>query len=693
MNEQDIEKKDNSPASGDMDDFNVFVDKYVNSNNDIVKEPREEQKKVSKDEDDSEEYYDSTYSTPKKMSKLKKFTISIIAVLVVFSTAFMAYALTLPADRVREGVTVSGIPIGGMTHTEAYEKLKSSNISGANSIVLDSGTSKYTLTPHEIDAQLNFDETVDRAFNYGKNGNIITNAFTSLKVMVVGKDIAPVITYDENKLSDIINKMGSEAIGSAVVNHSVRFDDDGTAYIVPGKSGYNNDPTEIIKQIDNALNKEFTTNIKIIFKAASPGELTIEALDALMYKDPVNATFVRENGEIVIKPEEKGRYIDKEACAELLPQIKENGPEVKIPYSAIDAEITKKSLEGKLFNKELASYTTRFNAGSVNRSSNIANAASKVNGTILLPGETFSFNKVVGKRTVSNGFKQAPEYQNGQSVMGIGGGTCQASTTVYSAALYAGLKITKRSNHSMSVNYVPLGQDATVTDGGLDLQFLNNTDYPIKIKASVSGGSVTVTIVGTATTPEKTVKLVHTRVAANSGSAVRTTRIFYDVNGNELSREDLGVSRYKPHGSGNSSDNNSSNNNSTSSNNESENNNEPEATESNSPAPTKKPESSDNNTSDSGENNTSSGNNSSSESSSSSESNSSSDNSSSSESSSSSGGSSSSESSSSSGGGSSSESSSSSGGGSSSESNSSSSGGSSAPAADAPSVPVKTDET
>ena len=85
MNEQDIEKKDNSPTSGDMDDFNVFVDKYVNSNNEIVKESQDKQKNISQDEDDFEEYYDSTYSKPKKMSKLKKFVISVVAVLVVFT--------------------------------------------------------------------------------------------------------------------------------------------------------------------------------------------------------------------------------------------------------------------------------------------------------------------------------------------------------------------------------------------------------------------------------------------------------------------------------------------------------------------------------------------------------------------------------------------------------------------------------
>ena len=127
--------------------------------------------------------------------------------------------------------------------------------------------------------------------------------------------------------------------------------------------------------------------------------------------------------------------------------------------------------------------------------------------------------------------------------MGVGGGTCQVSTTLYNAVLYSGLKIVNRRNHSMSVAYVPLGQDATVTDGGIDFQFMNDTKYPVKIKSYVEGGTVTVDIIGTSYEPARTYKIQNSA----SGLKVKTSRITYDENGKELNREHISTSVYKPH--------------------------------------------------------------------------------------------------------------------------------------------------
>ena len=133
-------------------------------------------------------------------------------------------------------------------------------------------------------------------------------------------------------------------------------------------------------------------------------------------------------------------------------------------------------------------YTPISTSSTNERNDNIRTAFGKFNGYVLQPGKQFSFNGVVGQRTTSNGFKKAIEYAYGEHVEGIGGGVCQASTTLYQAAVCAGLQIIKREPHSDSVNYTEYGKDATVYWNGkrkIDFVFKNNTDEPIYIVAAV----------------------------------------------------------------------------------------------------------------------------------------------------------------------------------------------------------------
>ena len=108
-----------------------------------------------------------------------------------------------------------------------------------------------------------------------------------------------------------------------------------------------------------------------------------------------------------------------------------------------------------------------------------------------MPGDTFSYNETIGDTTIENGYKVASVYENGKTSTGVGGGICQVSSTLYSAVLYADLKVVERRNHSLTVGYVPKGQDATVSYGSIDFKFANNTDYPIKISSAANGGTVT----------------------------------------------------------------------------------------------------------------------------------------------------------------------------------------------------------
>lgn len=147
--------------------------------------------------------------------------------------------------------------------------------------------------------------------------------------------------------------------------------------------------------------------------------------------------------------------------------------------------------------KEVESeFTTHFPTSKTNRCSNIKLASSKFNGLVLMPGDRISFNNTVGRRTEKAGFQIAGVYKNGKHDFDVGGGICQVSTTLYNAALFANLKIVHRHNHSMPVAYVPLGRDATVDYGVLDLDIENNLDHPIALNSEYQPGKLTFRILG-----------------------------------------------------------------------------------------------------------------------------------------------------------------------------------------------------
>ena len=169
-----------------------------------------------------------------------------------------------------------------------------------------------------------------------------------------------------------------------------------------------------------------------------------------------------------------------------------------MPFQILVPEHTKESLEADLFRDVLA-YAHTDHTWNSNRTRNLELACEAIDGYILKPGAVFSFNETVGERTAEKGYKAATVYSGMESVQELGGGVCQVASTLYYCTLYADLEVVSRAVHTFSVDYVPMGMDATVYWGSLDYQFRNNTDYPIKINASVHDGYVDIEFIGTDT--------------------------------------------------------------------------------------------------------------------------------------------------------------------------------------------------
>ena len=136
-----------------------------------------------------------------------------------------------------------------------------------------------------------------------------------------------------------------------------------------------------------------------------------------------------------------------------------------------------------------ASYSSKY-VNNKDRTTNLRIASKAIDGTVIQPGQTFSFNKVVGKRTKSRGYKEAYVFSGSGTVMGVGGGICQVASTMFNTALLANVSIVERHQHSQRVTYVPLGRDAAIMWGSQNFRWKNNTGMPIKIKMSVNDGTI-----------------------------------------------------------------------------------------------------------------------------------------------------------------------------------------------------------
>lgn len=209
------------------------------------------------------------------------------------------------------------------------------------------------------------------------------------------------------------------------------------------------------------------------------------AIDAEVSFSPSGFTYQREKAGLVCD------Y--SETLARVFEALENDGREVELATHEYTPALTEEILKERT--QMLSSYTTRFEASNESRVHNIRLAASKLAGAVVEPHAEFSFNKRVGKRNEENGFKESVVIFDGEFVKGVGGGVCQLSTTLFNAALRAGMRVTESRNHSLSVAYVPPSLDAMVSEYS-DLKFVNPFDTPVYLNAIVRGGSVTVECFG-----------------------------------------------------------------------------------------------------------------------------------------------------------------------------------------------------
>ena len=492
--------------------------------------------------------------------------IVLIIILAIFSTIFSL--INLGNDKIISGVSVLGIDLSDLTIDEAKNKLSDAlNSRLDTNIVFSHNGILYNVLPNQLECTYNIDKAVNEAYSYGRNGNVFQNNFEILNTIINKVNLGIDFAYNDGLCNSIIEQMNSNfEDGLKQSSYSI---DGNNLIITAGKKG-NIIVSDKLKDliVDKLTAVNYNTDpIEIPVEESTPDAIDIDKIHSEIYKEPVDAYYTTD--PYAVYPSSTGLdfNISIDQAKELLNSENET---YTIPLKTLYPNVSTNDIGREAFPDQLATFSTSYASSNANRSTNIALAASKINGKVLMPGEEFSFNDTVGKRTASAGFKTATVYSNGQVTTDYGGGICQVSSTLYNSVLRANLEITNRVNHTFTVGYVPIGLDATVSWGAPDFKFKNSRSYPIKIVATTSNKRLTISVYGLKEDVEYEVELVSYKTATVPYSTVYTTdsslgkgqtRVVQSgsngakseaykilkLNGQEVSRTLLSRDTYSPH--------------------------------------------------------------------------------------------------------------------------------------------------
>lgn len=429
------------------------------------------------------------------MKHIKKIYIYALLVifflLLIFSVMFSL--INLNNNRILKNISINNIDISNMTKEEAKSYL-ANTIKGKSSQNISFTYNDEILSTHSFESlsiEYNISESVNEAYNIGRSSNIFKNNFEIFQQYFNKQNINISITINQNTLANIIEDLSSSLPDKLI--QSSYYIDNNNLVLTSGTAGKTIDNELLNNNIYLCLN-DLTNNenlIQISVKEENPNNLDIDKIYSEIHKEVVDAHY--ENNPLRVYPEIIGISFDKEQAKNVLNEKKS---EYIIPLQFTYPSVKINDLDIDFFQNTLSIFTTKYNITNTDRANNLELAAERIDGTVLSPNEIFSYNKIVGARTIEKGYTEAKVYSNGQVVDGIGGGICQISSTLYDTAVIANLEIVERHNHQFITSYLPAGKDATVVYGAKDLKFKNTRSYPIKIVSKVENGIVTCKILG-----------------------------------------------------------------------------------------------------------------------------------------------------------------------------------------------------
>ena len=428
-----------------------------------------------------------------KINKNKIIIISIVSIIILLIAMFLCSIfalLNMNNNKIIKGITINQISVENLTKEEALEKIEEeANKNLEKDINVKYNDFEYSIKLAQIEVKYKIEEAVEKAFNTGRSNNIFIDNYTILKTRLKKENLDLEYEYNEKLLDEIIDDI-TVKIPEAVVEPSYYIENE-KLYISKGTKGNTIEKEALKKEILERIEEEKNEDIILEIYEVEPSDIDIEKIYNEVYTEPKDAYYTKDPFEIF--PHVNGINFDKEAAKAILEQDKE---EYEIPLIITTPKITTNKIGTEAFPDMLSTFSTRYDASNTPRTTNLKLAMQKLNGVVVSPGETFSYNKTLGKRTAEAGYKEAGGFAGGKVVQTLAGGICQISSTLYDAVVYANLDIVERHNHMFLAGYVGAGKDATVVYGTYDFKFKNTRKYPIMIKTSIGSGVAQISIYG-----------------------------------------------------------------------------------------------------------------------------------------------------------------------------------------------------
>ena len=431
----------------------------------------------------------------------------------------LGYALAVHSGgNILPGVSVAGVDVGGMSREEAKAAVQKAVDAtyGTETLTVTLPDRTLSFAPADTKVSVDVDKAVEAAWNYGRDGGIfqtLKQSLTAATEVLHTVDMGSALSIDEEYIRSTIDATAAEVKSERKDSTYEVVESEVEQPAEDGKEGETvkeTIPTEVIIHVGTSdrsldadglydaimtayMNNDFTP-LEYTYEETRYTQVDLDALYEEMCTDMADAYYDKDKKEIVDEVEGYGFDL---AAAKQKQDMAEEGTDLSITLSAVEPEVTRAKLEETLFHDVLGSADTSYpyNPG---RTTNLDLACKAINGTILNPGDVFSFNDIVGERTAAKGYQPAIAFVSGTSTPELGGGICQVASTIYYSALKADLNIVERLEHMYTVDYVPLGMDATIYWGSnVDFKFSNSTNNPIRIDAYLKDGKVHIGLVGT----------------------------------------------------------------------------------------------------------------------------------------------------------------------------------------------------
>ena len=466
-----------------------------------------------------------------------------VAISLMVGCFFAVRAFSDPyGNKIAANVSICGVSVGGMTKGEAKKALKNAFGNSYSQTAMEVRLPDTTLflSPQDTGARLSVSKAVNAAFALGRSQPSPASE-TDLGLLPYLKlDQAAIRAALEAYAAGferVYTPSGYTLEGAMPTLDPGVFDADApcqTLVLTMGTPGFSLDTDAIFQDILDAYDcHSFLVTVSQKKAESIPKKLNLKAISREIRIEPVEPYVDLETCQVV--PGIHGYDFDVEQ-AQALVEAADYGDTLRVPMEYVSPTIA----DEDAYFQDVLGYCETPHGTNGKRTTNLRIACAALDGLVLQPGESFSYNDTLGERTKEKGYLPAPAYSGTRLVDSLGGGICQVSSTLYLASVYAELTILERVNHGYPVSYIPLGMDATVNWGFTDLKMQNDSQFPVKITAEESDGYVRISILGTETR-DYDIKMTY----SVGGRHVWTYKSKYDkATGELISKDRFALSSY-----------------------------------------------------------------------------------------------------------------------------------------------------